>query len=243
MTAAATTNGIPGCLHYWLTRARAAATKQEEIAARGRGLARAAAALGRGRRRRRGLLPRLGLHRRPPRRRARRPEAGGGAGDAPERECRVRREGARVGGVEGAVGDGRRGTVFDFSFFFFGFFSPFFSLFFLYRNSLFLFRLFSREFPSPSRTPKKITKKQQLAFRRGARLSVRSTPAAPPSSSSSSSSSAPQQHLAQQQQQQPPALLATSALARLLPEDRSAAGPSYVEYLCWLHRQIQKRLM
>ena len=53
-----------------------------------------------------------------------------------------------------------------------------------------------------------------------------------------------QQPLLQHQHyQQPPPLLATSALARLLPEDRSAAGPSYVEYLCWLHRQIQKRLM
>lgn len=64
---------------------------------------------------------------------------------------------------------------------------------------------------------------------------MRSTPPASPSA-------APQQQYHQQQQQQPP-LLATSALARLLPEDRSAAGPSYVEYLCWLHRQIQKRLM
>lgn len=51
-----------------------------------------------------------------------------------------------------------------------------------------------------------------------------------------------QQQLGVAAAQQPP-LLATSALARLLPEDRSVAGPSYVEYLCWLHRQIQKRLM
>ena len=73
------------------------------------------------------------------------------------------------------------------------------------------------------------------------RLSVvRSTPPA-----SSPSPSAPHQQplLQHQHYQQPPPLLATSALARLLPEDRSAAGPSYVEYLCWLHRQIQKRLM
>lgn len=33
-----------------------------------------------------------------------------------------------------------------------------------------------------------------------------------------------------------------ASLAARLVEDRGAAGPSYVEHLCWVHRQVQKRL-